>query len=117
MDDKTTQTPLTAIDWSAELESQFGITSAPATELDVQSVSTDPAGEGMIAGLRDRLAYYEHFDSLIKDNIARSAELSQLRLLPDDGEHSLALFPEGRLDQDLQQVDLRGRNSWRLLLD
>ena len=25
------------------------------------------------------------------------------------------LFPEGRLDQDLQQVDLRGRNSWRLL--
>ena len=30
------------------------------------------------------------------------------------GQH---LFPEGRLDQDLQQVDLRGRNSWRLLLD
>ena len=27
------------------------------------------------------------------------------------------LFPEGRLDQDLQQVDLRERNSWRLLLD
>jgi hypothetical protein len=23
------------------------------------------------------------------------------------------LFPEGRLDQDLQQVDLRDRNSWR----
>ncbi len=27
------------------------------------------------------------------------------------------LFPEGQLDQDLQQVDLRGRNSWRLLMD
>ncbi len=26
------------------------------------------------------------------------------------------LFPDGRLDQDLQQVDLRQRNSWRLLL-
>ena len=26
------------------------------------------------------------------------------------------LFPEGQLDQDLQQVDLRERNSWRLLL-
>ena len=26
------------------------------------------------------------------------------------------LFPEGRLDQDLQQVDLRDRNSWRFLL-
>jgi NAD(P)-dependent dehydrogenase (short-subunit alcohol dehydrogenase family) len=49
--------------------------------------------------------------------IARSAELSQLRLLDDDGAHDAGLFPEGRLDQDLQQVDLRGRNSWRLLLD
>jgi NAD(P)-dependent dehydrogenase (short-subunit alcohol dehydrogenase family) len=28
-----------------------------------------------------------------------------------------ALFPKGRLDQDLQQIDLRSRNSWRLLLD
>jgi hypothetical protein len=27
------------------------------------------------------------------------------------------LFPDGALDQDLQQVDLRERNSWRLLLD
>jgi NAD(P)-dependent dehydrogenase (short-subunit alcohol dehydrogenase family) len=26
------------------------------------------------------------------------------------------MFPDGRLDQDLQQVDLRDRNSWRLLL-
>jgi len=46
----------------------------------------------------------------------RAAELSQVPLLPEDvgQEH---LFPEGRLDQDLQQVDLRDRNSWRLLLD
>ncbi len=27
-----------------------------------------------------------------------------------------SLFPRGLLDQDLQQIDLRGRNSWRLLL-
>ena len=27
-----------------------------------------------------------------------------------------ALFPEGRLDQDLQQIDLREKNSWRLTL-
>jgi NAD(P)-dependent dehydrogenase (short-subunit alcohol dehydrogenase family) len=27
-----------------------------------------------------------------------------------------ALFPPGRLDADLQQVDLRAHNSWRLLL-
>ena len=49
--------------------------------------------------------------------VARSAELSQVPLLPEDLPSRANLFPEGRLDQDLQQVDLRGRNSWRLLLD
>jgi NAD(P)-dependent dehydrogenase (short-subunit alcohol dehydrogenase family) len=48
--------------------------------------------------------------------LARAAELSQVPLLPDEYEAQKALFPEGRLDQDLQQVDLRGRNSWRMLL-
>jgi len=37
-------------------------------------------------------------------------------LLPEDHQNERDLFPEGRLDQDLQQVDLRGRNSWRLLM-
>ena len=46
--------------------------------------------------------------------LTHSAQLSQVPLLPDD--HDRDLFPEGRLDQDLQQVDLRGRNSWRLLM-
>jgi NAD(P)-dependent dehydrogenase (short-subunit alcohol dehydrogenase family) len=45
-----------------------------------------------------------------------ASQLSQLRLLQEEmlpqGEH----FPDGRLDQDLQQVDLRQQNSWRLLL-
>lgn len=45
-----------------------------------------------------------------------SAEMSQLPLLPEDRGSDLNLFPEGRLDADLQQVDLRGRNSWRLTL-
>ncbi|MBA2331312.1 MAG: SDR family oxidoreductase [Actinobacteria bacterium] len=49
--------------------------------------------------------------------VTRSAELSQLPLLPEDLAGQADLFPEGRLDQDLQQVDLRDRNSWRLLLD
>ncbi len=48
--------------------------------------------------------------------VARSAELSQLPLLPEEFAVQKHLFPEGCLDQDLQQVDLRGRNSWRLLL-
>jgi NAD(P)-dependent dehydrogenase (short-subunit alcohol dehydrogenase family) len=45
-----------------------------------------------------------------------AAELSQVRLLPEEYLESKGLFPQGVLDQDLQQVDLRGRNSWRLLL-
>jgi len=48
--------------------------------------------------------------------LARAAELSQVPLLADDLLGQAHLFPQGRLDQDLQQVDLRGRNSWRLLM-
>ena len=48
--------------------------------------------------------------------LTRSAELSQVPLLADELLGQKHLFPEGRLDQDLQQVDLRERNSWRLLM-
>ena len=48
--------------------------------------------------------------------MTHAAELSQVPLLPEDLAGGGDLFPEGRLDQDLQQVDLRDRNSWRLLL-
>ncbi|MDO8390186.1 MAG: SDR family oxidoreductase [Actinomycetota bacterium] len=48
--------------------------------------------------------------------VTRSAELSQAALLPEDLAGRGDLFPEGRLDHDLQQVDLRDRNSWRLTL-
>jgi NAD(P)-dependent dehydrogenase (short-subunit alcohol dehydrogenase family) len=48
--------------------------------------------------------------------LVHSAELSQVRLLDDERDRLERLFPEGRLDQDLQQVDLRERNSWRMLL-
>mgnify|MGYP002784975404 FL=1 len=42
--------------------------------------------------------------------------LSQLELLAEDRLRGGSLFPEGQLDQDLQQVDLRLVNSWRLPL-
>jgi NAD(P)-dependent dehydrogenase (short-subunit alcohol dehydrogenase family) len=45
-----------------------------------------------------------------------AAELSQVRLLPEEYQAQAHLFPEGRLDQDLQQVDLREHNSWRMLM-
>ena len=43
-----------------------------------------------------------------------SAKMSQVKLLPEEFLAQSHLFPEGKLDQDLQQIDLRGRNSWRL---
>ena len=46
--------------------------------------------------------------------LTHAAELSQVPLLAEELLGQKHLFPEGRLDQDLQQLDLRGRNSWRL---
>jgi NAD(P)-dependent dehydrogenase (short-subunit alcohol dehydrogenase family) len=43
--------------------------------------------------------------------------LSQVALTPDDLQGGPRLFPAGLLDADLQQVDLREVNSWRLALD
>jgi NAD(P)-dependent dehydrogenase (short-subunit alcohol dehydrogenase family) len=48
--------------------------------------------------------------------LTHAAELSQVALLADEHRDNAHLFPEGRLDQDLQQVDLRDRNSWRMLM-
>ncbi|MNV35586.1 gluconate 5-dehydrogenase [compost metagenome] len=50
------------------------------------------------------------------NGLTRAAELSQVPLLEDELVAQQHLFPDGRLDQDLQQVDLRGRNSWRMLM-
>jgi NAD(P)-dependent dehydrogenase (short-subunit alcohol dehydrogenase family) len=48
--------------------------------------------------------------------LVHAAEMSQVPLLPEELAAQEALFPQGRLDQDLQQVDLRDRNSWRLTM-
>ena len=46
----------------------------------------------------------------------KAAELSQVPLLPEELAAQNHAFPAGRLDQELQQVDLRTHNSWRMLL-
>jgi NAD(P)-dependent dehydrogenase (short-subunit alcohol dehydrogenase family) len=48
--------------------------------------------------------------------LTHAAAMSQVPLLAEELQAQKALFPEGKLDADLQQVDLRGRNSWRLVL-
>ncbi len=45
-----------------------------------------------------------------------SAKLSQIPYSFDSSLKSEEVFPEGKLDADLQQVDLRKTNSWRLKL-
>jgi len=45
-----------------------------------------------------------------------SAQASQVALLDEDRRRGPGIFPAGQLDADLQQVDLRDRNSWRLAL-
>ncbi|MDF3819180.1 SDR family oxidoreductase [Leptospira sp. 96542] len=48
--------------------------------------------------------------------IRSSAALSQIPYSHDNSNELEAVFPEGELDADLQQVDLRTTNSWRLKL-
>lgn len=45
-----------------------------------------------------------------------SAQLSQIPYSYDNSLVAQEVFPQGRLDADLQQVDLRHTNSWRLRL-
>ena len=72
-----------------------------------------PAAARRLLGVHDESAR-----SLLPQSswVTRSAELSQVPLLAEDVVRQKHLFPEGRLDQDLQQIDLRSRNSWRLLM-
>ncbi len=48
--------------------------------------------------------------------LRESASLSQKAITPEDFNVAEYLFPNGQLDQDLQQIDLRDTNSWRLLM-
>ena len=81
--------------------------------------------DALPAGARGLLGAYEGLrgESLLPElalsavtGLTRAPELSQVPLLPDERAARPQLFPGGRLDADLQQVDLRARNSWRLLL-
>ncbi len=80
-------------------------------DLERDAIASMPRHAALLVG-NDRS---ENDVPALPDRAASAAELSQLVLLPDD---SVAghLFPSGQLDQDLQQVDLREKNSWRLTL-
>jgi NAD(P)-dependent dehydrogenase (short-subunit alcohol dehydrogenase family) len=48
------------------------------------------------------------------EGLVHSAALSQRHYLDEDYRGGESLFPSNRFDEDLQQVDLREMNSWRL---
>jgi NAD(P)-dependent dehydrogenase (short-subunit alcohol dehydrogenase family) len=72
------------------------------------------AMKGMPEHARRLLGEFDHSGS---SGLVHAPALSQVPLLVEELVSQREVFPEGLLDQDLQQVDLRGRNSWRLLLD
>lgn len=76
-----------------QLDTVSGHTTAPSTDLPVAW-----HGQGPGIGIR------------------ASALLSQVPYAYDNSLSTTAVFPKGQLDMDLQQVDLRKTNSWRLRL-
>ncbi len=86
--------------------------------VDFEAVSIDalpePARRLVERNARERQLLVSSNEALFSD----PARLSQLALTSED--HATAgrfdMFPRGQLDQDLQQVDLRDLNSWRLTL-
>jgi NAD(P)-dependent dehydrogenase (short-subunit alcohol dehydrogenase family) len=75
-------------------------TAAPTTDADTDRFGGLVAWRGGGAGL----------------GLRHSARLSQVRFDFDEGARREDLFPGGARDADLQQVDLRAVNSWRLAL-
>jgi len=59
----------------------------------------------------DALIAPEH---IAGEGLVHSAALSQRHYLDEDYRGGETLFPANRFDEDLQQVDLREMNSWRL---
>ena len=74
----------------------------------------ETALKGMPAHAQKLLGEYDRTDM---PGLVHAPRLSQVPLLVEELISEDQTFPAGMLDRDLQQVDLRDRNSWRLLLD
>ena len=90
---------LLAQDWSSALESQFGLT-AP------EPVAPSEPAES-IAALKERLAYYEHFDDLIRDNVSRSAALFQAVFAERDKARKIQADAESTMSAVAAEADRR----------
>lgn len=82
-------------------------------ELCLQELRT--LSEGFAEGENKNLPVSWHGKQL-GVGLSASAKLSQIPYSIDNSLTAAEVFPEGKLDADLQQVDLRKTNSWRLKL-
>jgi len=75
-----------------------------------------PAAEPRALGFGEATGMVTRGGASAAQGVLRSAALSQIPLSYDETMHSAELFPKGKVDADLQQVDLRAMNSWRMAL-
>jgi NAD(P)-dependent dehydrogenase (short-subunit alcohol dehydrogenase family) len=90
-------------------------------ELETGSMRTMSDSARALLGAQQGLSGYDmlepaHTPQAVVPGVVDASQLSQLPLLPEEAQPQGHLFPGGLLDQDLQQVDLRQENSWRLTL-
>jgi NAD(P)-dependent dehydrogenase (short-subunit alcohol dehydrogenase family) len=77
--------------------------------------ATSSLEEAMLAGAAELEDWLRTTQPEAPAGLLSPAALTQRPLLPDDLEAPPRLFPPGQLDLQLQQVDLRETNSWRML--
>ena len=104
--------PVAGTRWSAEtLESMSTLTVAPSGYQEAASVGpvielaqvVIEERDAELAALRERLAYYEGFDALINDNVARSAEL--IRSVGEERERLRSQAIQWRLETESRMTE------------
>jgi NAD(P)-dependent dehydrogenase (short-subunit alcohol dehydrogenase family) len=81
-----------------------------------KSAASSPALQHAALGVDEATGIATRGSASAAQGIVRSAALSQIPLAYDETMGTAELFPRGRVDADLQQVDLRVMNSWRMAL-
>jgi NAD(P)-dependent dehydrogenase (short-subunit alcohol dehydrogenase family) len=83
--------------------------------IETEAFAARPAAERRLLAGHERLGGTTGL--VARRQLVDSARASQVALLEEDLRTAHDIFPAGQLDADLQQVDLRDRNTWRLALD
>ena len=94
-------------DWPSALKEQFGLSTPAQTGIQNDTNDEVPAAEESVESLKERLAYYEHFDSLIRDNVSRSAALFQAVFTEREKARAERELPIRAIDEITAEVEAR----------